>query len=423
MDLLDLDAPVEEFRLHSASDLTDRPEVVPTFNHRNHLNALFTQGRSTWLGIALNVPGARDLPSAELAQVFSDLLSSRDALRWAVFPADSSSFSSPSFSSSTPPFSVHCLHPTDLSVEAQPAESPADLTALISQACSPISSPGAFFGRSGDAVLVCFDHFHVDMISMDLLARELYAALRGEELASEKENTPSYSTVLEQRAEVEDHAWSEQLADEVWGEFFAETSGTVPGFPVDLGAHGTTHPAAFVVTTLLSAEQMNSKVDAQPFPELLTAVARVLGRRVPMLIPMHTRGKNGAAAHSTVGWLVGNAPVVAEPEESPDTAKMWLRRAVAGQGLSIEKVLAHYQPEFPSATIFSASFVDFTKRGGAVPDASYISSRGPVDSVQMWFSRTETGIHLRMCYPDTHFAREFMPEFVNSLRAELTGRR
>ena len=423
MDLLDLDAPVEEFRLHSASDLAERPEIVPTFNHRNHLNALFTQGRSTWLGIALNVPGARDLPSAELGQVFSDLLSSHDALRWAVFPADSSSFSSPFFSSSTPPFSVHCLHPSDLSVEALPAESPADLTALISHACSPISSPGAFFGRSGDTVLVSFDHFHVDMISMDLLARELYVALRGEELASEKENTPSYSTVLEQRAEVEDHTWSEQLADEVWGEFFAETSGTVPGFPVDLGAHGTTHPAAFVVTTLLSAEQMNSKVDAQPFPELLTAVARVLGRRVPMLIPMHTRGKNGSAAHSTVGWLVGNAPVVAEPEESPDTAKMWLRRAVAGQGLSIEKVLDHYQAEFPSATIFSASFVDFTKRGGAVPGASYISSRGPVDSVQMWFSRTETGIQLRMCYPDTHFTREFMPEFVDSLRAELAGRR
>ena len=254
-------------------------------------------------------------------------------------------------------------------------------------------------------------------------AEDLAAGADGAGLASEKENTPSYSTVLEQRAEVEDHAWSEQLADEVWGEFFAETSGTVPGFPVDLGAHGTTHPAAFVVTTLLNAEQMNSKVDAQPFPELLTAVARVLGRRVPMLIPMHTRGKNGSAAHSTVGWLVGNAPVVAEPEESPDTAKMWLRRAVAGQGLSIEKVLAHYKAEFPSATIFSASFVDFTKRGGAVPGASYISSRGPVDSVQMWFSRTETGIHLRMCYPDTHFAREFMPEFVNSLRAELTGRR
>jgi len=70
VDLLDLDAPVEEFRLHSASDLAERPEVVPTFNHRNHLNALFTQGRSTWLGIALNVPGARDLPSAELGQVF-----------------------------------------------------------------------------------------------------------------------------------------------------------------------------------------------------------------------------------------------------------------------------------------------------------------------------------------------------------------
>ena len=422
MDLLDLNAPVEEFRLHTAVHSAERIEVAPTFNHRNHLNALFTHGRSTWLGIALNVPGARALPSAELAQVFSDLLSSHDALRWAVFPADSSSFPSPSFSSSTPSFSVHCLHPTDLSVQAQPAESPADLTDLISHACSPIGSPGAFFGRSGDTVLVCFDHFHVDMISMDLLARELSAALRGEELASEKENIPSYSTVLEQRAEVEEKAWSEQLADEVWGDFFAETSGTVPGFPVDLGACGTTHPAAFMVTTLMGAEQMNSKVGGQPFPELLTAVARVLGRRVPMLIPMHTRGKNGSAAHSTVGWLVGNAPVVADPEASPDTAKTWLRRAVAGQGLSIEKVLAHYQPEFPSATIFSASFVDFTKRGGAVPGASYISSRGPVDSVQMWFSRTETGIHLRMCYPDTHFAREFMPEFVNSLRAELAGR-
>ena len=422
MDLLDLDAPVEEFRLHTAADLAERPEVVPMFNHRNHLNALFSHGRSTWLGIALNVPGVRALPSTRLARVFSDLLSSHDALRCAVFPAESPSFSSPSFSSSTPPFTVHCLNPSDLSVVAQPAESPADLTSLISQACSPIGSPGAFFGRSGDTVLVCFDHFHVDMISMDLLARELYTALRGEELASEKENIPSYSTVLEHRAEVEEDAWSEQLADEVWGEFFGETSNTVPGFPVDLDAHGTTHPAAFTVTTLMSAEQMNSKVGAQPFPELLTAVARVLGRRVPMLIPMHTRGKNGAAAHATVGWLVGNAPVIASPEKSPDTAKTWLRRAVDGQGLSIEKVLAHYQPEFSSTTIFSASFVDFTKRGGAVPGASYISSRGPVDSVQMWFSRTETGIHLRMCYPDTDTARTFMPEFVNSLRAELARR-
>lgn len=418
LDLLNLDSPVEEFRLivtpPAVPDFdADVPEVTPLFNHRNHLNALLSTGRSTWLGLALHVPEVTAMSPEHLSSVFSALVARHDALRWAVFP-DLSSLSTP-----TPNYSVHSIPPERLTIQEVPAAQPQDISSYISEQCSPLNAPGVFFARCGEHILACFDHFHVDMISIDILARELREELKGLASGEEKETVPTYAEAIAQRAEIEETAWDEALADEVWGEFFRETDGTIPAFPVDLGAEGETHPPQVMVEQLVSDEQLREDIAAKPFPHILTAIARVLGQRTPLLIPMHTRGKNGAPMHSTVGWLVGNAPVIADPKE-PATATQWLRNAVKAQGLSIEQVLGHYQPAFASATIFSASFVDFTKRGGSVPGASYVSAKGSVDSVQMWFSRTETGLQLRVCYPDTAKAREFMPRFVAQLKVELS---
>lgn len=421
LDNLDFPAPVEEFPVTLAPQFAPDPstEVTPGFNHRNHLSSLFAQGSSAWLGLALQHPAVPELTQGRVAELFSLLLHRHDALRWAVFLP--SSQQPPFFS--TPTYTVHALPPQ--AVDIQPGENcPVEqLESLISQRCSPLGSPGAFCARSGDFLLLCFDHLHVDMISMDILARELYSLLEGGDLSALSAAQPaaySYAEALQNRDAVERDSWDAELSEEVWGEFFRETSGTIPGFPADLGVEKKeTLPAAHETFVLVPESDLREEIAGKPFPHILTAMARVLGKRVPLLIPMHTRGKAGSPAQNTVGWLVGNAPIVAMPEPTPVATRTGLRNAVAAQGLSLEKVLSHYAPEFPHTTIFSASFIDFTKRGGSVPGAHYVSSRSAVDSAILWFSRTECGIAVRACYPDTPQARSFMKGFFAQLSTEL----
>lgn len=406
------------------------PAALPvTFNQRNHIAHLQSTGRSVWIGAVIQHERLATLPAPDLAALLHDLLATHDALRCVI--------------STTAGNPVQLLYPASaLRVDVTPAATPTPepapeeaealpnpvataraLEDAISAHINPLVTPGVFAARTQDCLLLAIDHVHVDMLSIDILSRWITARLDApHDGPREEPATPalSYADALAARAEKEAAAWDPTLAQQQWGRFLELTGQKIPGFPADLGvvAQEPISPKHALIT--FPDEDPAHELG---FAEVLEEMATASGQQLRTLIPMHTRGKPGTPMHDVVGWFVGNAPVVAGAGES---ARDWLRLAIRGEALSIERVLTEFTPGFAEASLFMVSYLDFTKRAGSTDSASstgrvhYISSTTAVDSVQLWFSRTASGLHCRVRYPDTPKAEAAVRAITNFAGARWT---
>lgn len=408
LDHIRLVGPLTEFAL-SWSGSPDNRGAPLTFNQRNHLAAADANGKSTWIAGMLDIGGPDVWSDGDVESALHSVVASSSALRSVardnsrhIFPADALTIT---------------VRMTSL------ASLPTmELDRLISARCQPGEVPGLFMARSGVTVIVAVDHFHADMLSIEMLLRRLWGALHTQPAkATAGAMEDMQSSVLSDTPE-QTNPRTASKALSLWQKFFAVTDGSVPSFPVALASE-LTRPA-HDVRLLRLADDISGDLDRRTFAVILTTLAEALegitgSSEFATIIPVHTRGRRGDPRHGVIGWMVGNAPVVAHAR-GLDATHQWLRDAITVVHLPLETMMEQCSPELPPGVIPMVSYIDFRDRGEPLPRPRYISSTSPTDTVQLWFSRTGNGLAVRAKYPDTAVARRVMDQVLRDVEVGLS---
>lgn len=378
-------------------DLPSGPRAPLTFNQRNHLAAAAASGRSTWIGGTVGVPDGTS--PATVAGAVRAVVDGADALRTVARHDHQQAFTPGALTVTT-------------GGPRPDVPGTAELEALMADRCRPGPVPGLFFALCGDVLLFGLDHFHADMLSVDLLQRRLHGELHGHG----REPAPSFLGTLTAPAQTAPDA----RALGIWRRFLGTTGNRIPAFPVELGATGAAPaPPVHDVRGLLDGDGPERRSFAVVLTCLAEALEPVTGSaEFPTVIPVHTRGRRDDPRHGIVGWMVGNAPVIARAGDVDATAA-WLRDAVTVAGLPLETMVRECSPELPAGAVPMVSYMDFRGLGDPVPQARYVSSTSPTDTVQLWFSRIRDGLSVRAKYPDTPEARQVMGGVLDRLSKAL----
>ena len=426
-------------------------ETFPlTLNQRNHLESVRASGRPSW------VAGSFILPSSVLASTEKSTDKRADAIRTLIGDYDALRLVPSDPSESEGGQRMWSNDQLSISAEAFLTDSDADsstirqeVEARIDDACVPGRTPGLFFAQCGHRLVVASDHFHADMASIHIILRRLWdlVASLAEKLGDTNNNNdtteenspapdpaaaPSFIDVV-QTEKAASARWSDcrhsdelQRALAVWKRFFDHTGGVVPAFPAELGTTASVIPH-HRTELLVPAADMTGPIATRTFAEVMATLASsvhtVVGAEsLPCVVPIHTRGRSSSPYYRTVGWMVSNGPVIAEPGNS-DGVRQWLRDGIKAVTVPLDIVMETFQPVMPTPQPFMVSFSDFRTgpgRSAAIPGAVYFSSLAPTATVQLWFTRNDKGLSLRAKYPGTPQAEAILDECVDDLTRRLT---
>lgn len=436
-------------------DGTPGSETFPlTLNQRNHLESVRTSGRPSWVAGSFVLPSSVLDGTQKCTDVIADairtLIGDYDALR--LVPSDSSESENSQRMWSNDQLSI--------SAEAFLTDSDADSSTIrqevesrIDDACVPGHKPGLFFARCGRRLVVATDHFHADMASIHIILRRLWDLLSssteklgngnnnpeatdekvGNSPAPDPATAPSFTDAVRKEKEASARWHDSENSDElqralaVWKRFFDRTEGIVPAFPAELGTATSVTPH-HRTELLLPATDMTGPIATRTFAEVMAALASsvhtVVGAEsLPCVVPIHTRGRSSSPYHGTVGWMVSNGPVIAEPGNS-DGVRQWLRDGINAVTVPLDIIMETFRPVMPTPQPFMVSYSDFRTgpgRSAAIPGAVYFSSLAPTATVQLWFTRNDKALSLRAKYPGTPQAEAILDECVDDLTRRLTG--
>lgn len=406
VDLTDLAGQLTEIEM-TWTGAPARRDLPVAFNQANHVRAQ-THNGSAWLAGTVTLPDARP-NRARLAAAVHRLVVEHDALRARLRPSPEPR--------------------QDVFDAAQVGVRPRLVgnvwhgftVSLLTQRCRAGDVPGLFFGLLDDKVICAFDHAHADAVTIDLVLRRILEYY----VDPTAPDHPARSFTARCVLEADGGSALAGVGDQtqllrIWQDFFAVTDDALPAFPLPLG-HGRA-PQCTKVIELLDAVQADDALGTGSFATLLNALAGAVAEvggppRLPLLIPVHTRGARDSGWHGTAGWMVSNAPVVVDAHD-PAGAQRWLTHAAALTTLPLDQVLEQCRPHFVTDDVFMVSYLDYRKLGTALPGAQHISAVTSTDTAQFWFTRSKSGLELRVRYP----GREPAHSTIGKLLVALTAR-
>ncbi|SFQ36003.1 Condensation domain-containing protein [Amycolatopsis arida] len=418
--------------------VADPPAVPapPSFNQRFHLaTADRRDGPSTWLAVAVDLPGPLD-PGALRAALTSWLRRHEtlrsgfrrrgDRLERFVVPAAEVTVGESGGREFDDPVTLR-----------------EHLRARLDAVCRPLGWPSyllATIVRPGLSTLFCgFDHRDVDGYSLAVAAHELpeiYAAVR----AGVPVRLPPAASFLEFCAREQAAVDLPAGAVRRWRDFLAAGGGTTPRFPLDLGARpGRALPQATGMSRLLDgagAEAFAAACRAADGSSVtgVLAAAGLAARRLGggpvlrLLTPLHTR--TAPRWRHTVGWLTTVAPLTVDARagrfaDAVAAAGAEFRAAREHVDVPVARVLDALGDAFrrDGDDVFMLSYVDYQRLPGAEwhgpRRAWHISNVTATDDAQFWVSRTHDGLFLRSRYPATPEAERSVGAFVGALGETL----
>lgn len=408
--------------------------IPPSFNQGFHLAG--AEEQSVWLAAAFDVDGPID--TAALGSAYRTLIQRHPTL-CSVFTRHEG----------TPQRSMYDA--TNLELDATIGacfDSSAALRnhvrSTMNRRCNKFGDPAYLLAAidrpDRSTVLCCFDHSHVDALSIAVVIAELHHLYLGFQDEANASDLPTVGSFLDYCADEARTAPVDPTDPRLkrWLSFLRDNHGGPPSFPLPLGLPArTSAPQAVDLRSLLTAahadriEQVCKTNGASLFAGLLSAVAHAAhavsgATTMPVLIPVHTRRTEELAG--AVGWFVTNAPVVASVastfEESLRHNGIALRSAVPLGDVPIAEVVAAAGGlNLVRHDVFMTSYLDYRRVPGAdlhrSIDAHHISNVTAADDVQFWFSRTADGVALRTRFPDTEPARSVMAMFQTELSRVL----
>jgi len=391
--------------------------VELSINQRNHLAAAARGERTIWLAATFDVVGPIDVDA--LTAAYQALVRRHSTLHCEVVwnGADVGAVR---------------RDPRELRCEPSRPAAGEEVLDVLERECSPLSYPAfalAAVSRPDLSTVVCgFDHLHVDGVSIAIVADELNALY-----ADAARQLPPAGCFVSRAA-----GWaaaSPLPGDDPrlvpWRRTLDALDYRLPRFPFPLGlGEGETAPQRTECRTLAGAETVDAlgliarEAGTTTYGALLTTMSRALHALgapgpTPALVPVQTRQDGD---RSTVGWFTTTVPVIAGDDLAVTAAN--LREVRRGAGLPLDQVLASLpRPlRWSRRDVFMASYVDYRHLPGArgLIAPHHVSATAATDEVQIWLSRTEAELAVRVRLPDTPAASAVVDRFLSRWSGALT---
>ncbi|MCL2542951.1 MAG: condensation domain-containing protein [Nocardioidaceae bacterium] len=399
-------------------------EVPLSLNQRNHLAAAAAGEPAVWLAVSFEVDGPIDAGAAQRA--FAALVARHGVLQTeAVSPTYAVRRERASFAWSP-----------GLDRETTDVASTRELLAgLFDEGCRSWGYPGfvpAAISRPDRSQLVIgMDHFYTDAFSLSVIVDDLGRLYDEERGIPGPDLPPASCFVAGARAESEDpvRMWPDDERLRYWHDFLAHSGHRMPSFPIDLGvAPGERHAQATYVGALADAATTErlARPPATTSAVVLSALAGAIGdlggpAELDILMPMHTR--SGPRELRAVGWYTTTVPVTLGADVT--ATSLALRAARRAREVPLEQVFASLSAPLTQERrdVFMASYLDYRRLPGhahsAVRRPEHISSPTLADDLQLWVSRTDAGLGLRVRYPATGTAQRVVGDLVAAWSARL----
>ncbi|MFC3950405.1 condensation domain-containing protein [Aeromicrobium fastidiosum] len=393
-----------------------------SLNQRNHLAAAVAGEPSVWLAATFDVEGPIDVDALEHA--FRAVVARHSALQCGA---------------AVVAHEVHGVRHDAASlgwsrVDYGPTvsvDTTRDLVrAELDRACFPLAYPAiwpAAISRADRSTIVLgLDHLHADAYSLVVLVDDLHAlydAAAGGRPAPDLPEAACFVSGLD-RPPRRVPAQDDRLA--AWHDFLRSREHRLPTFPIPLGVGPGERVAQCTEVAQLADADLTERVGAHSqrhggttssavLAALATAVDELGGPdTLAVLTPVHTRVTE--QERRAVGWYTTTTPVelrahrdgcLALTEAAPAVAT---GRAMAAVPLDqvLESASAALVRE--RADVFMASYLDYRRLPGhgelVGRRAHHVSAPTLADDLQVWISRTDSGLAVRVRLPDTTTARQ-----------------
>jgi hypothetical protein len=406
-----------------------------SLNQRNHLAGALLGEPSVWLAATFDVDGPIDV--AALEEAYRAVVARHSALQTGVELADGEAGGA--------------LHDAAAArwtrVEHGRTSSVGDTRDLVKghldRACSPLTYPAfwpAAISRPDRSTIVFgLDHLIADAYSLAVLVDDLHtlydAAAGGRSRPRLPDAACFVSTQSGSRHRVSDQ--DDRLG--AWHDFLRARDYRLPTFPLSLGVepgqrfaqHTEVRELADAyLTDLVGAHsrQHGGTTGSAVLAALAVAVDGLGGpRTLAVLTPVHTRVT--AQDHRAVGWYTTTTPVELTAHDNACAALRDAATATAaGRALAavpLDQVLESAPQRLvrERADVFMASYLDYRRLPGhhelARRRAHHVSAPTLADDLQLWISRTESGLAVRARMPDTPTARRVVSQLLTGWTAAL----
>ncbi len=408
-----------------------------SLNQRNHLAGAMAGAPTVWLAAAFDVDGP--IEPVALSRTWRAFLARHGSLQLEVV-AGSEGLQARRHHPGTLTWSVTSVGHTSTVEETRAA-----LHAALDERCGPFAYPAflpAAISRADRSTIVLgMDHLHCDAHSVAVAVEELahlYAAFTE---GGEEPSLPPVRSFLDAVEQGWDGpAWvaPDDPLLRGWGEFLGGRGHRLPTFPLPLGLEpGERAAQATAVAPLADADLMDRigararNSGASTYAAVLAALATALsdlggGDRLDTMAPVSTRTRDPLTR--SIGWYTTTVPLTV-PASLTDLglaeAGDAVRHGVRLGSVPLDQVLGSVTEPLVQARsdVFVVSWVDYRHvPGGSAHldrDAQHISASTLADDVQIWFSRTHTGLAVRVRYPDTAVAAASVDALLNRLRHTL----
>ena len=409
-----------------------------SLNQRNHLAGAMAGQPTVWLAAAFDVDGP--IEPVALSRTWRAFVARHGSLQLEVV-AYGDGLRARRHHPGTLTWSVtRAGHTTTVE------ETRAALHAALDERCGPFAYPAflpAAISRPDRSTIVLgMDHLHCDAHSIAVAIEELADLYEGFSAGPEEPELPETGSFLDAVATGEDGPAPVEADDtrlRGWGEFLGSRGNQLPNFPLPLGlAPGERVAQATAVRPLADADLMDRIASrarnsgASTYAAVLAALATAVsdlggGDRLDTMAPVSTR----AAEHlrRSVGWYTTTVPLTVPASltdlglaEAGDAVRYGVRLGT----VPLDQVLGSLTEPLVQtrSDVFVVSWVDYRHvPGGSAHlerDAQHISASTLADDVQIWFSRTHTGLAVRVRHPDTEIAAQSVDALLERLTHTLT---
>lgn len=408
-----------------------------SLNQRNHLAAAMAGAPTVWLAAAFDVEGP--LEPVALSRTWRAFLARHGSLQLEVV-AGSAGPRARRHHPGTLTWSVTTVGHTSTVEETRAA-----LHAALDERCGPFGYPAflpAAISRPDRSTIVLgMDHLHCDAHSVAVAVEELAQLYAAFTEGGEEPPLPAVTSFLEAVSQGSDGPARVTDDDPLlrgWGEFLGGHGHQLPTFPLPLGLEpGERAGQATVVAPLADVDLMDRigarahNSGASTYAAVLAALATAIsdlggGERLDTMAPVSTRSAESLTR--SIGWYTTTVPLTV-PASLTDLglaeAGEAVRHGVRLGSVPLDQVLGSLTEPLVQTRgdVFVVSWVDYRHvPGGSAHlerDAQHISASTLADDVQIWFSRSHTGLSVRIRHPDTAVAAASIGSLVDHLRLTL----
>lgn len=411
-------------------------EPVPlSLNQRNHLEAAAAGEPSVWLAASFEVPGAVD--ESALGDAIADLVARHGTLQCEATHDGRGGIAGRRHE----PAQLRWQPRLQASTTGHD-ETRALVRGCFDRGCAPFGYPAfvpaAISRPTGSTVLLALDHLHADAHSLTVAIDDLHALYDARRRGAPAALPEAGCFVSWTRAGTPPRVAEDDPRLRAWHDFLAESSHTLPVFPLPLGVpRGARVPQETVLRTLADADEAEALTrigraeGASAFAVLLVALGRALGRMgcaapLRLLVPVGLR--RSEHERRAVGWFTTSVPLEVPTDGGTGSLALTgarLRRARLLADVPLDQVISTLpRPLVRSrGDVFMVSWMDYRHAPGqdraVAREAQHISAPTRADDLQMWLSRTAEGVALRVRLPGTPQARRVVTALHDGWRAEL----